>query len=255
MATKRKKSFCDSQPSKKERRSGQVYLQSYTEKYPFIVCGTTESTVKCTICENQFCISSGGSNDIKRHVEGPRHVKKTETLEQNKKIAAGQKPINGYFVAPPPPPKAVPIDIEVIRAETMLVDLTVELNMPMAALDKLSVAVKKMFPDSKIAKEFSCARSKGTAIVKEMGAMTTMSLAERMKLQPFTLSTDGSNDKGGVKLFPLIVRTIDPDTMEVRSDALSVPSIEGSATGECIFLSPSLTLLDCRPFKRLYILE
>ena len=89
-----------------------------------------------------------------------------------------------------------------------------------------------MFPDSKIAKSFQCARSKGTAIAKEMSALTTLRLVERMKSQPFTISTDGSNDKGGEKLFPLFVRTVNPDTMEVRSDALSVPAIEGSATGE-----------------------
>lgn len=88
-----------------------------------------------------------------------------------------------------------------------------------------------MFPDSKIAKDYKCARSKGTAIVKEMSAKITLSLGERMKRLPFTISTDGSNDKGGAKLFPLVVRTVDPDTMEVRSDALSVPSIQGSATG------------------------
>lgn len=87
--------------------------------------------------------------------------------------------------------------MDVIRAETTLVDLAVELNLPMAALDKLSKGVKRMFPDSKIAKEFSCARSKGTAIVREIAAKTTVSLAERMLVQPFTVSTDGNNDRWG----------------------------------------------------------
>lgn len=83
-----------------------------------------------------------------------------------------------------------------------------------------------MFPDSKIATNFKCGRSKGTAIAKEIAAKTTLDLADRMKRLPFTISTDGSNDRGEEKLFPLVVRTFNPDTKEVRSDALSVPSIE-----------------------------
>ena len=61
-------------------------------------------------------------------------------------------------------------ELDVIRAETMMVDLAVELNLPFSSLDSLSKAVKKMFPDSKIAKDFHCGRSKGTAILRENAA-------------------------------------------------------------------------------------
>ena len=77
----------------------------------------------------------------------------------------------------------------------------------MAALDKFSKGLPAMFHDSKIAKDFGCSRGKGTAIVKEMAAKSTMSLADRMKHHPFTISTHGSNDKGDTKLFLLIVRS------------------------------------------------
>lgn len=87
-----------------------------------------------------------------------------------------------------------------------------------------------MFRDSETAQKFRCGRTKATNIVKEIGAMTTNSIAERMKKQPFTLSTDGSNDKGGTKMFPLVVRTVDEDGA-VNSDVLAVPVCEGSATG------------------------
>ena len=113
-----------------------------------------------------------------------------------------------------------------------MVDLAIELNLPLAAMDKITKGVKAMFHDSKIAKDFQCSRSKSTAIVKEMAATTTLQLAERMQKMPFTISTDGSNDRGSEKLFPLVVRTVCPDSNEVRSDALSVPVLEGSATGK-----------------------
>ena len=91
-----------------------------------------------------------------------------------------------------------------------------------------------MFKDSDIAKNFQCARSKGTAIVKEISAKATLSLGERISLQPFTFSTDGSNDAGCHKLYPLI-KSVNPDILEVSSEILLIPICEGSSTGENIF--------------------
>jgi hypothetical protein len=83
---------------------------------------------------------------------------------------------------------------DVIRAEVMLVDIITELSLPISTLDTFSKVFKIMFSDSDIAKQFHCGRSKGTAIVKEIAANTTLKLAERMRNCPFTVSTDISND-------------------------------------------------------------
>ena len=61
--------------------------------------------------------------------------------------------------------------MDVFSAKVKIVDLVIDLNMPMSLLDKLSKGIKKMFHDSKIGKSFQCARSKGTAITKEMSAL------------------------------------------------------------------------------------
>ena len=116
----------------------------------------------------------------------------------------------------------------------MLVDLVKELNLPMTSLDKMTKAFKVMFKDSSIAKQFQCGRSKGTAIIKEIAAKSTISLADRMKVNPFTLSTDGNNDAGSKKLFPIIIRSLDPESNLVTSDILTNPVCEGSATGRSI---------------------
>ncbi|KAK7504777.1 hypothetical protein BaRGS_00003805 [Batillaria attramentaria] len=234
MASKRKAGSNDEGDGniKKKVKREQTFIQKYTETWPFIKRGKLDTYVACEICSTEFSIKSGGSDDIKRHVASEKHKKNTAIREGEK----SNNKITGFFI--PKSDRALKGDADgqdVIRAETMMVDLVVELNLPMAALDRLSKGVKLMFPDSDIAKQFQCARSKGTAIVKEMAAQTTLGLAERMKKQPFTISTDGSNDKGGQKLFPLVVRTVDPHTKEVRSDALAVPAIEGSATGVNIF--------------------
>ena len=84
MEYKRKQSDSNFESPKKSQRK-QSYLSSYTEKYAFIVRGSTDSKVKCTVCDSQFTISAGGMNDIKRHVQGPQHIKNSEELENNNK--------------------------------------------------------------------------------------------------------------------------------------------------------------------------
>ena len=61
--------------------------------------------------------------------------------------------------------------MDVFSAKVKRVDLVIDLNLLMSSLDKLSKGMKKMFHDSKIGKSFQCARSKGTAIAKEMSAL------------------------------------------------------------------------------------
>ena len=61
--------------------------------------------------------------------------------------------------------------MDVFSAKVKMVDLVIDLNLPMSSLDKLSKGMKKMFHDSKIGKSFQCARSKGTAFAKEMSAL------------------------------------------------------------------------------------
>ena len=61
--------------------------------------------------------------------------------------------------------------MDVFSTKVKMVDLVIDLNLPMSSQDKLSKGMKKMFHDSKIGKSFQCARSKATAIAKEMSAL------------------------------------------------------------------------------------
>ena len=61
--------------------------------------------------------------------------------------------------------------MDVFSAKVKMVDLVIDLNLPMSSLDKLSKGMKKMFHDSKIGKSLQCTRSKGTAIAKKMSAL------------------------------------------------------------------------------------
>ena len=76
--------------------------------------------------------------------------------------------------------------------------------------DHLTPMFKDIFPDSQIAKMYSCARTKTAcilngALAKELQA----TLIDIMKNNPFSLATDGSNDSGLQKMNPLTVRIFD----------------------------------------------
>ncbi|GFN78517.1 Zinc finger bed domain-containing protein 5 [Plakobranchus ocellatus] len=207
------------------KRRQQCFRKEYTEEFRVIQMGKTETCAFCEVCNSEFSIKSGGKNDIVRHIAGIKH---SDRMKQE----SGTSKINSFFVQSSEKSKP---NHDVIRAEVMLVDLITELNLPMASMDKFTRAFKTMFKDSNIAKQFQCGRSKGTAIVKEIAAKSTLHLAARMKAAPFTLSTDGSNDAGSKKLFPIIIRSFNPESHLVTSEILSIPVCEGSATGENIF--------------------
>ena len=76
-----------------------------------------------------------------------------------------------------------------------------------------------------------CGRNKATAVIKEVAATCREGLIRRMKLQPFTLSTDGSNDTAS-KQFPIVVRTYNPDCKLVTSELLNLAVCDGPATGK-----------------------
>ena len=85
-----------------------------------------------------------------------------------------------------------------------------EHNIPLAVSDHAGPLFRKMFPDSTIAKKYSCARTKTTAVLN--GAMApemTLSLVNMMKVEPFSLNVDGSNDNDLLKMYPLCVRIFD----------------------------------------------
>ena len=79
-----------------------------------------------------------------------------------------------------------------------------------------------------------CGRNKATGILLELASITQRCLSERMKSNPFSVSTDGSNDATS-KQYPIVVRTLNPDTGLVDSELLSVPVCAEAATGENIF--------------------
>ena len=97
----------------------------------------------------------------------------------------------------------------------------VQHNVPLA--DHLSPLFQNIFPDSEIAKSYASARTKTTCIANGSLAPSLKSaLVQKMKLAPFSLAIDCSNDNGVEKMNPLTVRFFDESTGMVAVQLLDM---------------------------------
>lgn len=85
-------------------------------------------------------------------------------------------------------------DDSVTNAEMLFSSFIVEHGLPTSCADHASQLFTKMFPDSHIAKRYSCGRTKTTAVINSLASETQKEMVEYLKLNPFSLATDGSTD-------------------------------------------------------------
>ena len=90
------------------------------------------------------------------------------------------------------------------EAELKMAVLTAASNIPLAFHDVLSPTIRDSFPDSKIASRYHSASTKATCMLnRAVAPMLVSDLLETMKVHPFSLSVDGSNDSGLEKMNPV----------------------------------------------------
>ena len=122
--------------------------------------------------------------------------------------------------------------------------LTASCNVPLAFHDHLSPTVRSIFPDSKIAAKYHSASTKATCILNEAVApMLIDSLLESMKVHPFSISVDGSNDTGLEKMNPITVRIYDVNSNMVVTRFLNMCT-SASASAEGIYNVMDRKLVD-----------
>ena len=98
----------------------------------------------------------------------------------------------------------------VIRAEVLHTNFLVQHNLSFLTADHLSPLYQKMFSDSKIAKEFSCSRTKTTCILNQaMASLLKESLVSHLQANPFGFVNDGSSDTGLKKMIAMCALVFD----------------------------------------------
>ena len=206
----------DKPPTKTRKLDGAAkyptkFNLEWTKKWPCIVKATGGGKFTCTICQCSVSCQHQGEKDVRRHIEGKKHCDNVKGFEK-------QKQIGTFFRS-----TSHPIHDRVTRAEVKVSTLLAHHNIPIAFADHLSPLFKSIFPDSEIAKSYSCARTKTTCILN--GALAKnlqQSLIDHMKKEPFSLATDGSNDSGLQKMNPLTVRYFDINRGTITSQLLDI---------------------------------
>lgn len=206
---------------KKKPKWEQKYKDSYEKEFPFIQASRKDNLhAFCTTCCQDISISHGGRNDILKH-------KSTITHGRNQSASSSQSTVSTFF-------SKTDEDMDVINAETLFVGFLTEHNIPLAVSDHAGALFKRMFPDSKIAKKYSCGRTKTSCIVKEMAKVSSTEVANNLRIAPYSAATDGSSDGNAVAsetLYPVVVRWFNDETGQIDASLLSMPASKDS-TGE-----------------------
>ena len=96
--------------------------------------------------------------------------------------------------------------------------------MPFAVGDHFTELVKKPFPDSQIAQNFQCKRTKTTSIVSEVLApIERQKTIKAAQEGPFSIMVDESNKRNDDKAMAVLLRVINPTTGLVQNRFLDMP--------------------------------
>ena len=166
-----------------------------------------EKSVWCKVCERPISIEGMGKSALSQHAKKSYHrknqeLKRTAEREQNAPVIEElEEEIEEET-----------IDEKIAKAEVLWSLLCTEHDFAFIVNDHISQMFVKMFPDSLIAKGYSCSRTKMRYMVTH-GTYPTFKLALDQKLREnvFSLQIDESNKMYGKKFLILMVKFYDKE--------------------------------------------
>ena len=178
------------------------------------------------MCGVDISIAGGGLHQIKRHCANiKKHCSRVQEV-------SSQPTISTTVCSRA---EARKLSDQVCCAELCFARFVVEHNLPFAVADHFNCLVPVMFPDSKIAAEFACARTKTAALITHaLAPAANEPVLTALLTQPFTILCDGGNDNFEKKYFGIMVRFWDEQIRKVATRFLDAP-VCNIATGETLF--------------------
>ena len=178
----------------------------------------TKSSLYYLLCKKSVSTEHQGKLDLQRYCRGKAH---TNMLNAKRKQGA----VNTHFF-----PQGLDIEKQTSIAEVKVVRFLAEHNLPFATADHLGPLFKAIFPDSKIAKAYSCSKTKASCILNRAIVPDLQSiLIDQMKTSCYSIATDGSNDQGLQKMNPVTVQLFDINQHKVATKFFDVCSSTSSA--------------------------
>ena len=151
------------------------FADSWTKIFPIGRVNENPHAFYCIPCKKSVSCAYMGINDVKEHCKGTIHKQNEEAIKMTRKISfSSSNSDDSDFKR------------QVLRSEVKHTNFFIQHNIPFAVADHLSLMYQELFPDSKIAKNFKCSRTKTTCIMNQaMRPLLRNELTEYMKEEPF----------------------------------------------------------------------
>ena len=171
------------------------FSDDYTKEWSFIKKGRTNEEAFCATCNCFISITHGGKADVRHHISTTNH-------KQRFAVVSTSRPISGFMIK-----EDTQEELLIAAAELTTAYKVVKHHQYFSSLDCTVKLNATMYPDSKIAAKQSTARTKATAIVKNILAPHSVSeIKEKLReVSYYGIGTDASNHKAE-KMFPLLVQ-------------------------------------------------
>ncbi|VEN54244.1 unnamed protein product [Callosobruchus maculatus] len=107
----------------------------------------------------------------------------------------------------------------------------VEHNSPMLLMDHLPKLLASSLPDSQIAKNINCARTKTTQIIHMLKNYAESSVVEKLRNQFFSIIIDETTDISSKKCLAILVRFLDASKDKIKDTLLALVEVENCTAG------------------------
>ena len=225
----------DSVPSPKRQKFAHAYVgaaryrskfkNEWSRMYPVKGAKNDQYSFYCIPCMKNIKCDHQGITDVKNHCS-------TATHKRYEKQAKSQPSVSHLLKSQEPKDS-------VTRAEVIITNFLVQHNLPLATSDHLGPLFRSAFPDSDIAKQYSCGRTKTCAIVnKAMGSHCHQYVVQHCLQHPFSLGIDGSSDSDVEKMNTMTVRIFDMNrskTVATHFYNMCVTSGENASKADTLF--------------------
>lgn len=142
------------------------------------------------------------------HVQGKHHQSMAKAIVSTRSVTS-------FFQ---PQPQSVTV------AESLWCAFVAKHNLPFQTSDHATKLFHRMFPDSEIARRFSCAHTKTAAIIKEALAPHYLAKTINDMATFYSIMMDESNDKTD-KSCIILVRVFDSNVGDIRTRFLDMPIV------------------------------
>ena len=144
---------------------------------------------RCNVCHKDIIVSNMGHYALIQHAAGTSHKKAFGEKRSQLSIPFSKASSDGT-----------------VAAEIRWVTFLAEHDLPMSLSDDIAKLFVAMFPDSAIAREFKCARTKSTYVLTSgLGNTFHDDLITHLRQQPFSMLIDESNQVKGDKYLNILL--------------------------------------------------